>query len=371
MTLQDESSELTASSKMPVPPPQSQNTRKGKDKAPQPPVPSIVDHGDLSEDAIVSELELEYDEDASVEESDDSGSEFEVSEEDSEAEDLELEYVAQPHKSSRNQSLPIADEDFLDDEISDEIMFDAAIQESLQTAHLDQAAHSGIGSSSWPSASSNPAAALRAAAAERRLARANQAIDVNDDALFMLEYPLSSSDEEAFVAKGKGKGKGKASNKSATVRDSTSTKFMSISERRRINREERKLAAASKKGNRKEELALVKLLGRPLTYVRLNLCRQLFRRLSFFIQAEKSTIALHKQHEELKNVWGDLENSIPIVIPQKAEQPANLKVTLLPFQQESLYWMRKQEQGVWRGGMLAVCFDPLHRSIVLTLSTLI
>ena len=71
-------------------------------------------------------------------------------------------------------------------------------------------------------------------------------------------------------------------------------------------------------------------------------------------QAEKSTIALHKHHPELIEVWGDVEKSIKVVQPQKAEQPEGLKVKLLPFQQESLYWMRKQEEGVWRGGMLAV-----------------
>ncbi|EGO01461.1 hypothetical protein SERLA73DRAFT_176736 [Serpula lacrymans var. lacrymans S7.3] len=69
--------------------------------------------------------------------------------------------------------------------------------------------------------------------------------------------------------------------------------------------------------------------------------------------AEKSTIALRKHHPELKDVWGDLEASIPIIVPQKAEQPATLKVTLLPFQKESLFWMRKQEKGIWKGGMLA------------------
>ena len=41
-------------------------------------------------------------------------------------------------------------------------------------------------------------------------------------------------------------------------------------------------------------------------------------------------------------------------MPKKAPQPANLKVRLLPFQQESLYWMKEQEKGIWRGGMLAV-----------------
>lgn len=54
-------------------------------------------------------------------------------------------------------------------------------------------------------------------------------------------------------------------------------------------------------------------------------------------------------------MWGDLEDGIPIVVPQAAEQPTNLKLTLLPFQKESLFWMRKQEKGIWHGGMLAVC----------------
>ncbi|KAJ7477236.1 SNF2 family N-terminal domain-containing protein [Mycena galericulata] len=82
-------------------------------------------------------------------------------------------------------------------------------------------------------------------------------------------------------------------------------------------------------------MALRKELGRKLTY------------------AEKSTIALRKHHPELKDVWGDLAANIPIVIPTKADQPANLKLTLLPFQRESLFWMKKQEAGIWNGGMLA------------------
>jgi DNA repair protein RAD16 len=71
-------------------------------------------------------------------------------------------------------------------------------------------------------------------------------------------------------------------------------------------------------------------------------------------QAEKTTLALQRNHPELKDVWGNLEVKIAVATPQKAEQPANLKLTLLPFQQESLFWMRKQEKGIWHGGMLAV-----------------
>lgn len=57
---------------------------------------------------------------------------------------------------------------------------------------------------------------------------------------------------------------------------------------------------------------------------------------------------------ELKTVWGDVEENIPIAIPQKDTQPQGLKLTLLPFQLESLHWMKKQETGVWAGGILAV-----------------
>ena len=78
------------------------------------------------------------------------------------------------------------------------------------------------------------------------------------------------------------------------------------------------------------------------------------------LQAERSTVALQLYHPALKDVWGDLERSIAIVEPKKLDPPASLKVTLLPFQQESLYWMKEQEKGPWKGGMLAVsvCLLP-------------
>ncbi|PIL36629.1 hypothetical protein GSI_00318 [Ganoderma sinense ZZ0214-1] len=76
-------------------------------------------------------------------------------------------------------------------------------------------------------------------------------------------------------------------------------------------------------------------LGRKLTY------------------AEKSTLALRRHHPELRDVWGDLERDIEVVVPKKAEQAPNLKVQLLPFQLESLSWFKEQEKGIWSGGMLA------------------
>ena len=63
---------------------------------------------------------------------------------------------------------------------------------------------------------------------------------------------------------------------------------------------------------------------------------------------------MQRHHPELRDAWGDLEAAVGIVEPQKAEQPSGLGITLLPFQQESLYWMRNQEFGQYAGGLLAV-----------------
>ncbi|THU89973.1 hypothetical protein K435DRAFT_728656 [Dendrothele bispora CBS 962.96] len=110
---------------------------------------------------------------------------------------------------------------------------------------------------------------------------------------------------------------------------------MSIAEMRRARRLERQKANAAKRQIKNEQLQLMRKLGRRLTH------------------AERTTLSLHKHHPELRDVWGDLEANIAVITPVKAEQPKNIKLTLLPFQLESLYWMKKQEQGVWKGGMLA------------------
>lgn len=234
-------------------------------------IPS-VDVDDLSEGAIVSEPELEYDENASVEESDLSGSEFEASDNEPQVdEDFEEEFPVKTRKSPR-KSRTILDADFEDDSEGEEIMMDAAIQESLHSARMGQISSNGAGpSSSRPKASSKSAAALRAAAAEKRLAH-SKGEDVDSDefqiALETEEEAQSSSEEEAFTkTKGKGKGK-KAPKKTVIVRDTSSTKFMSLSERRALNREKRKLAKSANSANRKEELAMIKQFGRKLTYVR-------------------------------------------------------------------------------------------------------
>ncbi|KAI0637648.1 SNF2 family N-terminal domain-containing protein [Trametes polyzona] len=216
--------------------------------------------------------------------------------------------------------------DELDDEDED-VMVDAAVQQSLRTAREERDRAAGLASagagSSKPRASTNKAAALRAAAAERRLAQ-NHDVEVIE-LLTESEAPSESESEDEPLSKSKGK----------QVAKSKPSKTMTLTEMRKANREERRQARLNRSATAKEERALREELGRRLTY------------------AEKSTIALHKYHPELQDVWGDLERKIEVVVPQKAEQPSNLKVRLLPFQLESLHWMKEQEKGVWSGGMLA------------------
>ncbi|KIK96124.1 hypothetical protein PAXRUDRAFT_826315 [Paxillus rubicundulus Ve08.2h10] len=125
--------------------------------------------------------------------------------------------------------------------------------------------------------------------------------------------------------------KGKAKAKAKQKGKHTTTKEMSWRKRA----QQRRLAQAERNEAQKEERQMSLQLGRRLTY------------------AEKSSLALRKHHPELKDVWGDLEEQIPITVPEQAGQPVGLKVTLLPFQRESLSWMRNQENGVWHGGLLA------------------
>ncbi|TIA73996.1 hypothetical protein E3P92_01431 [Wallemia ichthyophaga] len=70
-------------------------------------------------------------------------------------------------------------------------------------------------------------------------------------------------------------------------------------------------------------------------------------------RGEMNQVALGCWHPELKDVWGDLSRDIVPQKPQTLPSPPGLKLKLLPFQQESLYWMKEQEKGPWKGGMLA------------------
>ncbi|EMD41151.1 hypothetical protein CERSUDRAFT_131728 [Gelatoporia subvermispora B] len=297
----------------------------------------IIEAQPALEDAesIVNDSEPSEPEDL-IEESDDSGSEFEVSEDDTAFEDEGMDDASD------------VDDGLADEGIDDEaVMVDAAIQESFQTAHAEASTRAGLSSagagSSRGRAPVSKAVALRAAAAERRLARARRQAagedEDNDDADVIV---IPDSEDEAVLSDGsediplaKGKGKARARGKKVTIADTTAPRVMSMLELKEQRKEQRRKARLARKATDEAERELIQKLGRKLTY------------------AEKSTIALQRNHPELKDVWGDLEKDIEVVTPQRLPQPASLKVTLLPFQQESMHWMKEQENGVWKGGILA------------------
>ncbi|KAI0676710.1 SNF2 family N-terminal domain-containing protein [Trametes maxima] len=254
------------------------------------------------------------------------------------SDDGSVEELIESDDSGSDFSPEDGDSDFEDDldEDDEEVMVDAAVRQSLQTAREDQERAAGLISagagSSKPCPPANKAASLRAAAAERRLAREqhSEVIDYESEALLS-----ESESEDEPLSKGKGKSQGEGQGKSKQAAKLRQSKVMTVSEMRKALREERRQARSQRNGTAAEEAAMRKNLGRKLTY------------------AEKSTVALHKYHPDLKDVWGDLERDIQVVVPKKAEQPSNLKVRLLPFQLESLYWMKEQEKSIWHGGMLA------------------
>ncbi|KAJ1882842.1 DNA repair protein rad16 [Coemansia sp. RSA 1722] len=59
---------------------------------------------------------------------------------------------------------------------------------------------------------------------------------------------------------------------------------------------------------------------------------------------------LFQSHPHLRHTWSSLESQSE---PQKIEQPADLKIKLLPFQQEGVWWMSQQENTMFHGGILA------------------
>jgi DNA repair protein RAD16 len=291
----------------------SPSKNKGKEKA------TVIDSTPAvsgAEDAS----DLGYDEDEPIDESDDSGSEFKV---DSDADD-------------------------------EEIMVDAAIRSSLQTASERIA-----GPLSRKAGGPSAASMLRAVAAERRLARMNAEVEFEFETPWhSLSDESVSSEEEPLAASPKGKGKVVSiPTKKVSPLSDNSKRTMTMSELRAARKKARSAFWSARRANKKGERALITKLGRKLTHAS-PLLQLIFNSdynyLIASCQAEKTTLALQRNHPELKDVWGNLEDKITIVTPQKAEQPANLKLTLLPFQQESLFWMRKQEQGIWHGGMLAV-----------------
>lgn len=68
---------------------------------------------------------------------------------------------------------------------------------------------------------------------------------------------------------------------------------------------------------------------------------------------ERRTNKLYESHPDLANVFPKLEAQAVRSV-KRAEQPAGLNLTLLPFQLEGLHWMVQQEsEGNYKGGILA------------------
>jgi DNA repair protein RAD16 len=135
--------------------------------------------------------------------------------------------------------------------------------------------------------------------------------------------------------------------------DDDETRIMTMMEMKRRRREDRKAYNKGMESIRKEEAKMKKKLGRKLTNGEKNIIRLV--KVSYpYLCLSWSVCELTVQHHpELDNVWGDLAATVPPVKPEVMDAHPALKLTLLPFQKESLFWMRKQEEGVWKGGMLA------------------
>ncbi len=209
------------------------------------------------------EDELEYDEQASVDESSASGSEFELSEEGSVAGSQDEDDIT-PDVKLRSFAQALEDEGI----DADDVLMDFAVQESLQTARNDSSKASGHSSAGAGSSSvkkpRNAAAALRAAAAERRLSIAKkEPVVISDDEDFKLPEDENSAesdnsddsiDEEPLSKKAKGKAK-------AVVRQQP--KVMTVADIKRRRAEARQQT----KERKAEERELRKKFGRKLTQV--------------------------------------------------------------------------------------------------------
>ncbi|TFK56241.1 hypothetical protein OE88DRAFT_1652900 [Heliocybe sulcata] len=279
------------------------------------------------EQRSASEDDEEPEEPQVIEESDDSGSAFELSDDESavdDGSDVSSTEEELAHMHARHQA-PASEDD---EEENETVLMDEAIRQSLQTSSTVTSS-SGAGPSSGARAG-NSRAALIAAAAERRLSAAKH-YDVDDG--MSDEVITFSEEEDAPLSK---KGKKKQIKKPSKKKNSEITSnLMTLGNVYEERREARRRAKSERAVLKIEENKLRSKLGRKLTH------------------AEKTTVALSLFHPELKDAWGEFEKKVALVQPEKAEQPANLKAQLLPFQLESLFWMRKQEKGEYAGGMLA------------------
>lgn len=206
------------------------------------------------DEEFVEDQDLEYDEDAS--ESEPSGSEFEADDDSVVADSQDEEELSVPRRKR------LVDDEIADEGIDDEdVMIDAAIQESLRTAREGLEVAMGTTSvgagSSRAKAPLNTAASLRAAAVEKRLGKRKAKKETEDfvpdsDETSELELAMSSSEsEEEPIIRSKGK------NKKVVASKKTKGK----------GKAKKMTAAEERKLRRAEEREMRKKLGRKLTAV--------------------------------------------------------------------------------------------------------
>ena len=217
---------------------QRETPAKGKGRA----IASKSNNEDLH---LISEVELDYDE--HLEESEPSDSEFEP---DSDA--------------SLNRELSVID----GSESDEDIILAATIELSRETAWLAAQDDSGVGSSSRTITLPSGKITKKALAVERRLKRTGdnakdngkaRATDNDDRDFILVDFEselsaLSSSEDEVPLSKGKGK---------AAKSSCKDPEYDSWAERARRRRER----AFERRTSKKEELALMRELGRRLTWV--------------------------------------------------------------------------------------------------------
>ena len=210
----------------------------------------------MEEEAADSSDELQYDEEASIDESSASGSEFELSSDDSIAGSQDEDDITS--EVELRTFAEALQEEGVD---AEDVLMDFAVQESLLAAQKDRTVangHSSAGAgSSNATKTRDAAAALRAAAAERRLSRTksgslDEDFDIQEE---IIEISDDSADEQP-LSKNKGKGKGKA-----TVRQQSQT--VTLNDLKAKGRESRRNARLRKA----QERELAAELGRKLTQV--------------------------------------------------------------------------------------------------------
>ncbi|KAF4120695.1 DNA repair protein RAD16 [Geosmithia morbida] len=68
-------------------------------------------------------------------------------------------------------------------------------------------------------------------------------------------------------------------------------------------------------------------------------------------RVKRERFRLEHHHPEVTTMWSELQ-MIPVLRPDRAEQPRTISRMLKPFQLEGLAWMKAMERTEWKGGLL-------------------